>query len=235
MREIVLDTETTGIDPEAGHRIVEIACIELVFRRPTGNSFHRYINPERDMPQDAESIHGLNDAFLSDKPIFEEVVDELLVFIGTSPLIIHNAAFDKRFLDTEMKRINRTTVALTNDIVDTLDCARKKYPHSSNSLTALCKRFGVDTSKRIKHSALLDVQLLAEVYLYLTGGLAPEFQLESMLSSPEAQHQQMAHVNHGQRTPRLITLQVEELDAHQAMVRRLHNPIWDQIALSARK
>ncbi len=169
MREVILDTETTGIDPQQGHRIVEIGALELLNHLPTGNSFHSYLNPQRDMPKEAEAVHGLSADFLRDKPGFEDVADKFLEFIADSPLVIHNAAFDVGFLNAELGYIRKSQLEWSR-IIDTLALARKKYPMGPNSLDALCKRFGVDASRRTKHGALLDSELLAEVYLELVGG-----------------------------------------------------------------
>src|ERR1700748_2370047 len=166
MREIVLDTETTGLDPLRGDRLVEIGCVEIFNRMPTGQSFHRYFNPEREMAAEAFAVHGLSTEFLADKPFFHELVDEFLAFIGDAPLVIHNASFDVGFINAELDRCGRT--ALERDrLVDTLMLARRKYVGVRNSLDDLCARFGIDTSRRVKHGALLDAELLAEVYLEL--------------------------------------------------------------------
>ncbi|MFN2472786.1 MAG: DNA polymerase III subunit epsilon, partial [Sphingomicrobium sp.] len=169
MREIVLDTETTGLSPAGGDRMVEIGCIEMINRCETGREFHAYFHPERPMPSEAEAVHGLSDVFLSDKPKFPERADELLVFIGDAPLIAHNAGFDFGFLNHELERCGRDPVCLSR-MICTLVLARSKHPGAKHSLDALCTRFGVDRSQRIKHGALLDAQLLAQVYVELTGG-----------------------------------------------------------------
>ncbi len=176
MREIVLDTETTGFDPEAGDRIVEIGAIELIGHIRTEREFHVYINPERAMPDDAKAVHGLDDAFLRDKPVFREVGQKFLDFIGDSPLIIHNAAFDMRFLNAELKWLGLPQIPASR-AVDTLAIARKKFPGAPASLDALCRRFGIDNSARTLHGALLDSEILAEVYLELIGGRQPDFGL----------------------------------------------------------
>jgi DNA polymerase-3 subunit epsilon len=169
MREIVLDTETTGLDPATGDRLVEIGCVELVNHLPTGVTYHQYINPERDMPAGAFAVHGLSEEFLRNHPVFADVVDEFLSFIGSDRLVIHNAEFDMRFLNAELVRAGRRQ--LTSDrVVDTLALARRRFPGASASLDALCRRFGVDGSARTLHGALLDSELLAEVYLELMGG-----------------------------------------------------------------
>ena len=176
MREIVLDTETTGLDPAEGHRIVEIGAVELFNHVPTGRSFHRYMNPQRPMPAEALAVHGLDDRFLSDKPLFADVVDEFLRFIAEARLIIHNAVFDMRFLNAELQRCGRPILP-AEQALDTLQIARRRFPGSPSSLDALCRRFGVDNSGREKHGALLDSELLAEVYLELIGGRQPDFTL----------------------------------------------------------
>ncbi|MBK5927032.1 DNA polymerase III subunit epsilon [Rhodobaculum claviforme] len=176
MRELVLDTETTGLDPAEGHRIVEIAAVELVNHVTTGRTWHEYINPGRPVPAEAQEVHGLDDAFLADKPPFERVVDSFLAFVGDARLVIHNAAFDMRFLNAELSRAGRP--ALPSDrALDTLAMARARFPGSPASLDALCRRFGVNNAAREKHGALLDCELLAEVYLELIGGRQPDFQL----------------------------------------------------------
>src|SRR5215210_3298757 len=168
MREIVLDTETTGLDPLRGDRLVEVGCIELYNRMPTGQSFHCYINPERDMPAEAFAVHGLSTAFLASKPLFAEVVEEFLAFIAEAPLVIHNASFDISFINAELDRIKRQAIP-RDRLVDTLLLARRKHPGVSNRLDDLCSRYAIDNSRRTKHGALLDAELLAEVYIDLIG------------------------------------------------------------------
>ena len=168
MREIVLDTETTGLDPFQGHRLVEIGCVELVNGIPSGQSFHRYLNPERDVPAEAFAIHGLSAEFLKDKPFFAEIVEELVAFIGDAPLVAHNALFDLGFLNAEFERAGKTQVARER-LVDTLMLARRKHPAGPNRLDDLCARYGIDNSRRTKHGALLDAEILAEVYVELIG------------------------------------------------------------------
>ena len=168
MREIVLDTETTGLDPNQGHRLVELGCIELLNRIPTGATFHRYLNPEREVPAEAVAIHGLATDFLKDKPLFADIADDFLAFIGDAPLVIHNASFDHGFLLAELKRVDRPAIARER-LVDTLLLARRKHPAGPNRLDDLCARYGIDNSRRTKHGALLDAEILAEVYLELMG------------------------------------------------------------------
>lgn len=168
MREIVLDTETTGLDPLRGDRLVEIGCVEIFNRMPTGQTFHRYINPERDMPQEAFAVHGLSSEFLGDKPLFAQIVDEFLEFVGDAPLVIHNASFDIGFINAELDRLKRQAIG-RDRLVDTLLLARRKHPGVSNRLDDLCSRYAIDNSRRTKHGALLDAELLAEVYIDLIG------------------------------------------------------------------
>lgn len=194
LREIVLDTETTGFDPNDGHRIVEIGCIELMDHFPTARHFHVYLNPERDMPADAEKVHGLSAEFLSDKPLFAAVAQEFLDFIGDAPLIIHNAAFDMRFLNAELGRLGLAQLP-SERAIDTIAMAKLKYPGARYSLDELCKRFSIDLTVRSKHGALLDSELLAQVYLELIGGrqkkflLAPSDGAESVMGEARAARQ----------------------------------------------
>ncbi len=175
MREIVWDTETTGFDPESGDRLVEIGAVELFNHMPTGNTYHQYINPERTMPQEAFAVHGLGDEFLAEKPVFKEVAQKFLDFIGDSKIVAHNAKFDMRFINAELKWIGVAPIPMSQS-VDTLEIARKKFPGAQNSLDALCRRFGISTARE-KHGALLDSEILAEVYLELIGGRQPDFAL----------------------------------------------------------
>jgi len=168
MREIVLDTETTGLDPKGGDRLIEIGCIELLNRIPTGREYHCYINPERDVPAEAEAVHGLSTAFLKDKPLFTSVADAFLEFIGDDGLVIHNAVFDVGFLNAELARLSRPQIIMER-VTCTLQLAKRRHPAGPNNLDALCKRYGIDNSKRIKHGALMDSLLLAEVYIELLG------------------------------------------------------------------
>src|ERR1700745_276344 len=168
MREILLDTETTGLDPLRGDRLVQVGCVELFNRMPTGRTFHRYMNPEREMSADAFAVHGLSTAFLADKPFFHEVVEEFLAFIGDAPLVIHNASFDISFINAELDRLKRPPIARER-LVDTLMLARRKHPGVSTRLADLCSRYAIDNSRRTKHGALLDAELLAEVYIDLIG------------------------------------------------------------------
>ena len=169
MREIILDTETTGISPAEGHRVVEIGALEMINHLPTGQTFHVYINPERDMPKEAEAVHGLSAAFLKDKPVFKDIAQEFRTFIEGATLVIHNASFDVGFLNAELNYLDLPPIEM-GQVIDTLHMARRKHPMASNSLDALCKRYGIDNSKRTRHGALLDAELLADVYIELLGG-----------------------------------------------------------------
>lgn len=183
MREIVLDTETTGLDPESGDRLVEIGAVELLNHMPTGRTFHAYINPQRDVPQEAVDVHGLTAQFLADKPVFAAIAIEFAAFIGDARLVIHNAAFDMKFLNAELGWAKQPAVAWAR-AVDTLELARRRFPGAQNTLDALCRRFGVDNSAREKHGALLDSELLAAVYLELIGGRQPDLSLTVVTAGP---------------------------------------------------
>jgi DNA polymerase III subunit epsilon len=185
MREIVFDTETTGLDPYQGHRLVEIGCIELVNRFPTGKTFHRYLNPERDMPPEAFAVHGLSIDFLRPQPLFASVAEELLAFVGDAALIAHNATFDLNFLNVELERIKQAVIP-RDRLIDTLLLARRKFPGASNRLDDLCARFGIDNSRRAKHGALLDAELLAEVYVELVEARQAQLGLVAVSAAPVA-------------------------------------------------
>ena len=178
MREIVLDTETTGLDPKSGDRLVEIGCVELDNHLPTGRTYHQYVNPERDMPEEAFRVHALSEAFLAKHPVFADIADAFLEFIGDADLVIHNASFDLGFINAELQRLGRASVE-NRRAIDTVQIARGKYPGAQASLDALCRRFEIDLSARTKHGALLDAELLADVYLELVGGRQPVFELAS--------------------------------------------------------
>jgi DNA polymerase III subunit epsilon len=219
-REIVLDTETTGLDPRTGHRLVEIACVELVDFLPTGRSFHRYVHPERDSDPEAERVHGLTSAFLADKPRFHEphVCDAFLEFIGEATVIAHNAAFDRSFVNHELERAGRTGLPATRWL-DTLPLAQKRFPGAHNSLDALCKRFKISLVEREKHGALIDAKLLAEVYLELNGGR--ERGLDLMVAGPvRARVLAVGETRYGPRPRPLAARSTEtEREAHLAFVR----------------
>lgn len=220
MREIVLDTETTGLDPTDGHRIVELACLELFNHLPTGRIFHRYINPERDVPADAVAVHGLTAEFLREHPVFAAVADEFLAFIGGDRLVIHNAEFDLRFLNAELKRLGRS--ALGCEAEDTLLLARRRYPGSPASLDALCRRFQVDLTARDKHGAKLDCELLAAVYLELIGGRQPGLDLAAAAIGARV----FGVVDRPARPPRAHAPDDAELAAHAEFLRKIKNPLW---------
>jgi len=228
VREIILDTETTGLDPATGDRIVEIGALELLNHLPTGRTFHVYINPERDMPREAEAVHGLSAAFLKDKPVFAAIAQEFLDFIGDATLIIHNASFDMAFLNSELSFLRFPSIP-PERVVDTLHIARQKHPGASNSLDALCRRYGIDNSRRTKHGALLDSELLAEVYLELIGGRQTALILEAtrtkrtttMVAAPILQQRPL---------PLPSRLTPEERQAHAAFVASLgEQAIWKQV------
>jgi DNA polymerase-3 subunit epsilon len=222
MREIVLDTETTGLSAATGDRLIEVACLELVNHLPTGLHFQRYVNPERPVSPDAFAVHGLGDAFLADKPRFGEIADELFAFIGDSPLVIHNAEFDIGFLNAELARLGRPPLDPAG-ATDTVTVARRKFPGAPASLDALCKRFGIDNSARTRHGALLDVELLAEVYLELVGGRQAGLALlpDAVVRTEIAVARTVLA-----RPPRPHAPSADELARHAALVARLNDPIW---------
>jgi DNA polymerase-3 subunit epsilon len=224
MREIVLDTETTGLDPASGHRVVEVGCIELINRFPSGKTFHRYLNPERDMPSEAFAVHGLSGEFLKDKPSFSAIADELVNFIGEVPLVAHNAAFDFAFLNAELERAGKTPVARER-MVDTLLLARRRHPAGPNGLDHLCARYGIDNSRRSKHGALLDAEILAEVYIELIGGRQASLILvESGLAAADAGGAIIVRAR-PEPLPRRLT--DGELQVHMAFIETLGSKaIW---------
>lgn len=223
MREIVLDTETTGLDPAAGHRIVEVAGLELLHHMPTGRTFREYINPERDMPEEAERIHGLSADFLKDKPRFHEIAPAFLDFIGDARLVIHNAAFDMKFLNAELRQAGHEILAMERAI-DTVALARERFPGAQVNLDALCRRFDIDNSSRSFHGALLDCELLAEVYLELRGGRQPGLVLESQRSKTRTTVTVAA--SRAVKPPRAHAPSAEEEAAHAAMLEKLSQPLW---------
>lgn len=228
MREIVLDTETTGLDPLRGDRLVEIGCVEMVNRMPTGQTFHVYLNPERDMPQEAFAVHGLSSEFLSDKPLFATVADDFLTFIGDAPLVIHNAMFDIGFINAELDRTARTAIP-RDRLIDTLTLARRKHPGVSNRLDDLCSRYAIDNSRRTKHGALLDAELLAEVYIDLIGARQSQLILsetrQSFSVGPADTPRRQREVP---LTPRITEA---DIAAHAAFVATLSStPYWNEYA-----
>ena len=231
MREIVFDTETTGLNPHAGDRMVEIGCVEIFNRVETGRHYHCYFNPGRDMPLEAEAVHGLTTRFLSDKPLFGDKVEELLEFIADSPLVAHNAGFDFGFLNHELSLCGRQSVCMTR-MRDTLALARTRHPGAKHSLDALCMRFGIDRSHRVKHGALLDAQLLAQVYVELTGGrqiglgLVADVTERSVVSvAPRAAASEPRPARPHAPLP-------HEAERHRAFLARIVNPLWERFAVA---
>jgi DNA polymerase-3 subunit epsilon len=233
MREIIFDTETTGLSPLAGDRVVEIGCVEMFNRCETGRTFHSYFNPGRPMPSEAEAVHGLSDRFLSDKPAFAEICEELLAFIGESPMIAHNANFDFGFLNHELGVCGRPSVCMSR-MVDTLVIARQKFPGAKHSLDALCTRFGVDRSQRTKHGALLDAQLLAQVYVELTGGRQIGL---TLVAEPTADDMQPVDGAGFTAMPVAVAIRparpheasADELVRHAAFLAGIKDPIWNRL------
>lgn len=228
MREIVLDTETTGIDHAKGHRIVEIGAVELINHIPSGKTFHYYIDPERDMPPDAEAIHGLSTQFLKGKPVFSAIAEEFIAFIGDASLVIHNAAFDVGFLNAEFTRVGGSKL-LPERVVDTLMLARQKHPMGPNSLDALCKRYGIDNSKREKHGALLDSELLADVYLELIGGRQSALSLSAVTIATRAA---VAPSGLVKPRPHVLASRLTDVEiiAHKALIAELGDKaLWNEL------
>ena len=227
MREIVLDTETTGFEPLEGHRIVEIGAIELLNKMPTGRTYHQYINPERNMPKEAFEVHGLGDDFLRDKPVFKTIARAFIEFVGEATLVIHNAAFDMKFLNAELTALGHPGLPMSQSL-DTVAMARRKFPGAPASLDALCRRFGIDNSAREKHGALLDCELLAEVYLELIGGRQPDFVLATAAAQTAA-HQRATQAGRARVRPSPLAsrLTEEEQAAHQAFLAKMGDAaVW---------
>ncbi len=228
MREIVLDTETTGFEPEEGHRIVEIGCIEIIHQIPTGKSYHQYINPERDMPEDAYRVHGLSEEFLEKYPTFLEIADEFENFIADSPLIIHNAEFDMKFINFELEKIGKNPIPMQKAI-DTLQMARNKFPGAPATLDALCRRFEIDNSNRVLHGALLDAELLSEVYLELLGGRQRGLSFQDDNSKNNNISIKTGGIKYGKnqiRKPRVFPIPEQEKSAHINLLKELPNNLW---------
>jgi len=223
MREIIFDTETTGLDHRQGHRIVEIGCVELMNHVPTGRTYQTYLNPERDMPTEASMVHGLTDEFLAKQPLFSEVADQFLEFIGDAPLVAHNADFDMGFINAELKRHGFALLDASRAI-DTVMMARKMFPGAPASLDALCKRFGVDASGRQLHGALLDARLLADVYLELRGGRQPDLAMAVTAVVEAVVEENIISREH--RAPRIHVPSEEELHAHEAFLALIKDPLW---------
>jgi DNA polymerase-3 subunit epsilon len=228
MREIVLDTETTGFDPQSGDRIVEIGAVELWNHVATGRTYHQYINPERGMPQEAFEVHGLGDDFLRDKPVFAEIADDFIAFVGDAKLVIHNAAFDMKFLNAELGWVNRPKLPW-DQAIDTLDIARRKFPGSPASLDALCRRFGIDNASRTLHGALLDSEILAEVYLELIGGKQPDFGLTAGQGSGPSVAAEADWRPYRRPNPLPPRITDKEKAAHAAFLETLgENALWNR-------
>jgi DNA polymerase-3 subunit epsilon len=232
MRQIILDTETTGLEPREGHRVIEIGCVELIDRRLSGNHFHQYINPQRDIEDGALEVHGISSEFLQDKPLFADIVDEFLAFVEGAELIIHNAPFDVGFLDNELSLLQRSDrLADHARVLDTLEMARDLHPGQRNSLDALCKRYEVDNSSRTLHGALLDSEILADVYLAMTGG---QSDLGLSFSAPAAADNGHGIDEHADRPPLVVlTASDEERAAHEARVKAIHDKaghcLWNEL------
>jgi DNA polymerase III subunit epsilon len=225
MREIVLDTETTGLDPAQGHRLVELGCVELLNRIPTGATFHAYLNPDRDMPAEAFAVHGLSAEFLKEQKRFIDVVDDFLAFIGDAPLVIHNASFDHGFLSAEIKRVERAPIARER-LIDTLFLARRKHSVGPYSLDALCARYGIDNSRRTKHGALLDAEILAEVYVELIGARQAQLGLAESIERRDGDRAGAAAMR-ARPLPLIPRLTEADRAAHRDFVARLgENAVW---------
>ena len=225
-REIVLDTETTGLDPLGGHRIIEIGCVELVNRLPTGNVFHYYINPERDVPAEAYAIHGKSTEFLQDKPKFDEIADQFIDFIGDSKLVIHNADFDMKFINHHLFNAKKPDIA-KDRVFCTLIYARKNFPGASNSLDGLCKRFSIDNSRREKHGALLDSEILAEVYLELMGGKQNIISLEQQQKIVKTET--TTEIKRVDFKSRSFAVSEDELKKHEELTEKISNSLWKKV------
>lgn len=221
MRQIILDTETTGLDPHSGHRVTEIGCVEVINLIPTGTVFHRYINPERDVPPEAFAISGLSYEFLKNHKVFSEVIDDFIAFIGEDSIVIHNAGFDMKFLNYEFKLLDRPLIN-PHRIIDTLMMARKKFPGSPASLDALCRRFRIDNAHRVKHGALLDATLLADVYLQLMGGKQPILYTESQ---KEKRQESLAIVRRSM-PQRSFHVGNQDFQNHQSFVQSIKSALW---------
>ncbi|MEQ8586580.1 MAG: DNA polymerase III subunit epsilon [Thalassobaculaceae bacterium] len=230
MREIVLDTETTGLDPDTGDRVVEIGCLELINHVPTGRTLHHYFNPQRDMPEEAFRVHGLSAEFLSGYPTFDVLVEEVLEFLGDATLVIHNASFDMKFLNKELQLVGRPPIPMDRAL-DTVTMARRKYPGAQVNLDALCRRFEIDNSNRDLHGALIDADLLASVYLELIGGrqpdlMAPPSQDGAASGGPEGGLRMIDRIERTFRQPRPHAPSADEAAAHAAFLEKLSDPLW---------
>jgi DNA polymerase III subunit epsilon len=228
MREIIFDTETTGLDPKTGDRLVEIGCVEVINRFPTGKTFHVYLNPERDMPEAAFNVHGLSAEFLKDKPLFGSIADEFETFIAGAQLVAHNATFDVNFINAEMARVGKSPISMDR-VVDTVQLARRKFPGARNSLDALCERFGIDNSRRTKHGALLDSEILAEVYVELLGGRQASMTLDAASQSSAATTVSGTVTVQARPEPLVPLITEDEIEAHAAFVKDLgEKALWNR-------
>ena len=232
MREIVLDTETTGFNPEEGHRLIEIGAVEVVNKVPTGRTYHQYINPERDIPADATAVHGITDEKVKDEPVFAEIYTDMIEFIGDGIIVAHNAEFDMNFINYELKKVGHPSYPKTQ-VVDSLAIARAKFPGSPASLDALCRRYGIDLSERDFHGALLDAQLLADVYLELMGGRQHGLSLseqEKSQNAASATNDSLLYKKREKREPRIFKPSEEELAAHGELLEALTDPLWKEFS-----
>ncbi len=225
MKEIVLDTETTGMDPHDGDKIIEIGCVELINHVPSGKTLQLYINPERDIPAEATAVHGITDEFVKDKPVFSQVYSEFMEFIEGGKLVIHNAEFDMKFINYELGQVGHPAIGWTN-VIDTLGMARKKFPGSPASLDALCRRFSIDNTERTYHGALLDSELLAEVYLELLGGRQHGLGLAAETAKTQQAEKKAVNAKRKLREPRAHTASAEELAAHNELLEKVKDPLW---------
>ena len=223
MREIILDTETTGLNPAAGHRVIEIGCVEVFNKIKTGKVLHFHLNPERDVPEGAFRIHGLSAEFLKDKPLFKDVADQFVEFISDSLLVIHNAPFDVRFLNSELKNINYDLITMDR-VIDTLIISRKKFPGAQVSLDALCKRFKISNAHRTKHGALLDSELLYDVYIALTEGVQSELKLHNVAQMTTEDKQERASIPH-----RSFPISESDLNRHKEFLKKIKSPLWNSV------
>ncbi len=227
MREIVLDTETTGLDPEKGHRLVEIGCVELINRVPTGRIYHTYVNPEREVPEEAARIHNLTNDFLKDKPLFSQIYEEFLDFLEEDQLVIHNAGFDLKFLNAEFSKVGGVFIE-PQRAVDTLTMARKKFPGSPANLDALCGRFKIDRTHRTYHGALLDARLLAEVYIELLGGSQIHLSLAENKEETPSLEEKLKEKEF--KEARLFALSAQEVEEHESLLKKMKDPLWKKYA-----
>jgi DNA polymerase III subunit epsilon len=225
LREIVFDTETTGLDPDQGDKLIEIGCVELIGGVQTGKTYHQFVNPERDIPDAATAIHGITLQQVRNCPVFGEIADDFLAFIGDAPLVAHNAEFDFKFINAELRNINRAPVPMSR-MIDTMHMAKRQFPGARVSLDSLCARLGVDTSTRTKHGALIDSKILADVYIELLGGKQRGFELGATAASPQRADVAMTKTDKPYREPRSFAPSETEFAAHQAFLATMKKPMW---------